>query len=286
MQKSTQAKTNLPKSLMIASGLSLMTLTGCQTTTGVTHTPIGSPGTYQTTSSQQPAPQGSMTEHSSEPNAGGNTDTVYDNTYGNQPAATSPTQTRTDNPFESAPAEDISPIFTTPPSQTVVTPPPEPSVSSQPMDNSGAYIIQSDTPPPRVSEPKTSSQILIEQARQHSKQSSSSTSTAEDGDNLPAFRSLMNKGVAQLRQGQVSSAQSTFTRAQRLAPQSSAVYFYLGQVALKQNQPLKAEAMARRGLVVAKTASRKTALWQVILKAGHAQGNARVVSEAKAALSR
>lgn len=96
----------------------------------------------------------------------------------------------------------------------------------------------------------------------------------------------MNTGVAQLRQGQVSAAQSTFTRAQRLAPQSSAVYYYLSQVALAQNQPLKAEAMARRGLVVAKTASRKQALWRLILKAGQAQGNQRVIKEANAALSR
>ena len=96
----------------------------------------------------------------------------------------------------------------------------------------------------------------------------------------------MDTGVEQLRQGQVSAAQATFTRAQRLAPQSSAVYFYLGQVALKQNQPLKAEAMARRGLVVAKTEARKRALWQIILIAGQAQGNSRVIKEAKAALSR
>ena len=96
----------------------------------------------------------------------------------------------------------------------------------------------------------------------------------------------MDTGVEQLRQGQVSAAQATFTRAQRLAPQSSAVYFYLGQVALKQNQPLKAEAMARRGLVVAQTEARRRALWQVILMAGQAQGNTRVINEAKSALSR
>ena len=44
--------------------------------------------------------------------------------------------------------------------------------------------------------------------------------------------------------------------------------------------------MARRGLVVAKTASQKQALWQVVLRAGQAQGNTRVINEAKAALSR
>ncbi|PNK59976.1 tetratricopeptide repeat protein [Psychrobacter sp. FDAARGOS_221] len=89
----------------------------------------------------------------------------------------------------------------------------------------------------------------------------------------------------QLRQGQLSAAQSTFTRAQRLAPQSSAVYFYLSQVALKQNQPLKAEAMARRGLVVAQSSARKKALWQLVLMAAQDQGNTRVINEARAALA-
>ncbi len=139
---------------------------------------------------------------------------------------------------------------------------------------------------PRSPDAKTTQQILLEQARQNSKKPAQKSATIQDGSNIPAFRKLMDTGVEQLRQGQVSAAQSTFTRAQRLAPQSSAVYFYLGQVALKQNQPLKAEAMARRGLVVATTESRKRALWQVILKAGQAQGNARVIKEAKAALSR
>ena len=139
---------------------------------------------------------------------------------------------------------------------------------------------------PRAPDAKTTQQILLEQARQNSKKPAQKSTTIQDGSNIPAFRKLMDTGVEQLRQGQVSAAQSTFTRAQRLAPQSSAVYFYLGQVALKQNQPLKAEAMARRGLVVATTESRKRALSQVNLKAGQAQGNARVIKEAKAALSR
>lgn len=138
----------------------------------------------------------------------------------------------------------------------------------------------------RPPETRTTQQILLDQARQNSQNTARSNTSTQDGSTIPAFKRLMDTGVAQLRQGQVSAAQSTFTRAQRLAPQSSAVYFYLGQVALKQNQPLKAEAMARRGLVVAKTASQKQALWQVVLRAGQAQGNTRVINEAKAALSR
>ncbi len=134
-------------------------------------------------------------------------------------------------------------------------------------------------------DPETVQQTLLNQARQHSTARPNTPAPMATGDDIPAFRQLMNAGVKQLRQGQLSAAQSTFTRAQRLAPQSSAVYFYLAQVALKQNQYLKAEAMARRGLVVAQTAPSKKSLWQVILISAQYQGNQRVIAEAQAALA-
>ncbi len=123
---------------------------------------------------------------------------------------------------------------------------------------------------------------LLERARQNSQQQT--RQTASDSSSLPAFRNLMQLGINQLKSGQLTAAESSFTRAQRLAPKSSAVYFYLAQVALKKNQPRKAEAMARRGLVVSQDASRRRALWQIILQSGQAQNNARVINEAKQAL--
>ena len=42
--------------------------------------------------------------------------------------------------------------------------------------------------------------------------------------------------------------------------------------------------MARRGLSVSQDSNRRRALWQVILQSGQAQGNSRVVNEAKQAL--
>lgn len=123
---------------------------------------------------------------------------------------------------------------------------------------------------------------LLERARQNSQQRSQQSTT--NNSNLPAFRNLMQVGTEQLKSGNITGAESSFTRAQRLAPKSSAVYFYLGQVALKKNQPRKAEAMARRGLTVAQDNSRRRALWQIILQSGQAQGNARVIREAKQAL--
>lgn len=130
--------------------------------------------------------------------------------------------------------------------------------------------------------PQPSYNDLLTQARQNSQQSSSQN-TSDQGD-LPAFRKLMEVGVNQLKAGQLTAAESSFTRAQRLAPKSSAVYFYLSQVALKKNQPHKAEAMARRGLSVSEDASRKQALWQIILQAAQLQNNQRVIEEARQAL--
>ncbi len=123
---------------------------------------------------------------------------------------------------------------------------------------------------------------MLERARQNSQQQTRQSTS--DNSSLPAFRNLMNVGINQLKSGQLTAAENSFTRAQRMAPKSSAVYFYLAQVALKKNQPRKAEAMARRGLVVSEDSSRRRALWQIILQSGQAQNSTRVINEAKQAL--
>lgn len=123
---------------------------------------------------------------------------------------------------------------------------------------------------------------LLERARQNSQQTNQRATT--NNSNLPAFRNLMQVGIGHLKQNDLNRAESSFTRAQRLAPRSSAVYFYLSQVALKKNQPRKAEAMARRGLSVSSDASRRRSLWQLILNAGQMQNNTRVIREAQNAL--
>ena len=73
---------------------------------------------------------------------------------------------------------------------------------------------------------------LLERARQNSQQRSQQSTT--NNSNLPAFRNLMNVGTEQLKAGNINAAENSFTRAQRLAPKTSAVYFYLAQVALKK----------------------------------------------------
>lgn len=133
--------------------------------------------------------------------------------------------------------------------------------------------------------PAPSSQDLLQRARQNTQQSTPNTPASSLNDTLPAFQRLMNAGVSQLQAGRINDAENSFTRAQRLAPQSSAVYFYLGQVAIKKNQPRKAEAMARRGLAVSQDATRRQQLWQLILLSGQMQNDVRVINEAKQALT-
>lgn len=163
-------------------------------------------------------------------------------------------------------------------------------VYTAPNTPSGPVFSQSDAviiTPSRddyiISEPSLPSHSdLLERARQNSQQRSQQAAT--NNSDLPAFRNLMQMGIGQLKSGKLTNAESSFTRAQRLAPKSSAVYFYLAQVALKKNQPRKAEAMARRGLSVSQDANRRRALWQIILQSGQAQSNSRVINEAKQAL--
>ncbi len=136
--------------------------------------------------------------------------------------------------------------------------------------------------PPAPSLPPLSHGDLLERARQNSaRQSQQPTAVNHE---LPAFQRLMETGINQLKTGQLGAAENSFTRAQRIAPKSSAVYFYLAQVALKKNQPRKAEAMARRGLSVSQDASRQRALWQIILRSGQLQNSPRVIREAQQAL--
>lgn len=78
---------------------------------------------------------------------------------------------------------------------------------------------------------------LLERARQNSQQRSQQSTT--NNSNLPAFRNLMNVGTEQLKAGNINAAENSFTRAQRLAPKSSAVYFYLAQVALKKTSHVR-----------------------------------------------
>ncbi len=178
--------------------------------------------------------------------------------------------------------EEDYPIEPYVPPEHVTTPDPVAEQAQAPVVHPNPIITapsrnNSNTPPAPPSRNE-----LLERARQNSQlQSRPATS---NNSNIPAFQNLMQSGINQLKAGNLTTAESSFTRAQRLAPKSTAVYFYLSQVALKKNQPRKAEAMARRGLSISTDNSRRNALWQLVLRSGQMQNNPRVIKEAQQAL--
>lgn len=255
----SKGQTKLINTILATSALiSALSLSACQTAPIAIKT---SPAQTSVAQNQQPTAKQPVTATQA-PIVKGD-----DNKYSTVPntVSTQPTST-----IQSSEAEQVytpatqSPIITQPDSQDtiILTPSRE------------DYILSEPSIP--------SHNELLERARQNSQQRSQQ-STANNS-NLPAFRNLMQTGTEQLKSGNLNAAESSFTRAQRLAPKSSAVYFYLAQVALKKNQPRKAEAMARRGLTVAQDSTRRRNLWQIILQSGQAQGNARVINEARQAL--
>ncbi len=105
-----------------------------------------------------------------------------------------------------------------------------------------------------------------------------------DGRNIPLVQTLMTQGTQQLQLGQLDNAEDTFDRVQRIAPQNSSVYARLSEIALKKNDGVTAEGMARRGLIFAKSAQQKAGFWQLIMLAGSLQSRTDIVNEAKSHL--
>lgn len=254
--------------LMTSALISLLSLSACQTMPN------------STTATPQRSSPPVVTQSTTVTQAPVFDDNNYEDNYPIEPYIP-PYQTNT-TPTESA--QPVLPYDTRIVDDTISTQQPDISDTT----NSVPVIPIPDTTAPSSdsaipSMPSTPSHSdLLERARQNSQQRSQRVTS--NNSNLPAFRNLMQTGTEQLRSGNLTAAESSFTRAQRLAPKSSAVYFYLAQVALKKNQPRKAEAMARRGLSVSQDANRRRALWQIILQSGQRQNNSRVIREAKQAL--
>ena len=256
---------------MVSAVIGMLSLSACQTAPTVMKTsPVQtSPSVTKQPSTATQAPIVKNSTHATSPYESNDyEDEAYE--YPIEPY-TPPEQPTATNPLTEA-----TPVYTPSTQSPIVTQPDSP-------DSPDAIILTPSREDYMISEPSIPSHNeLLERARQNSQQRSQQSTT--NNSNLPAFRNLMQVGTGQLKAGNLNGAESSFTRAQRLAPKSSAVYFYLGQVALKKNQPRKAEAMARRGLTVSQDSSRRRALWQIILQSGQAQGNARVIKEAKQAL--
>ena len=270
--------------LIVSALIGMVSLSACQTvpttiktSSAQTLPSITQPTTAQQATSKQPTAKQSTVQQTKQQITATQTPVLENRTNENNDykgdVYTLEPYTPPEQPTATNPLTEATPVY---------TPSTQSPIVNQP-DSHDAIILTPSREDYMIPEPSLPSHSeLLERARQNSQQRTQQ-STANNS-NLPAFRNLMQGGTEQLKSGNLNSAESSFTRAQRLAPKSSAVYFYLAQVALKKNQPRKAEAMARRGLTVAQDSSRRRALWQIILQSGQAQGNARVVKEAKQAL--
>lgn len=108
----------------------------------------------------------------------------------------------------------------------------------------------------------------------------------DDGRNLPAFKRLMQQTQQAYAKQQFSQAEAAAVQAQRLAPQASETYLYLGMIANRKNQPARADAFALRGLSYAQSNAMKKQLWQVRLKAAQQQKDTKAIQNAQQALKK
>ena len=129
-----------------------------------------------------------------------------------------------------------------------------------PLQSSSLPSAPGTVPPPRVVQPS----IVL-----------------RDGSNIPAFRALITRAQQQIQSGQYDAAEQTLIQAQRMGPQSTAVYAYLSQVAIAKRQGSNAEAMARKGLMLTKNPRQQQAFWQLILASAQLQNNPALASQAQ-----
>ncbi|MCH7336789.1 tetratricopeptide repeat protein [Acinetobacter sp. NIPH 2699] len=107
---------------------------------------------------------------------------------------------------------------------------------------------------------------------------------SNDGSQLPAFRTLMQKTQMAYKQKQFIEAERFALQAQRIAPQAAETYLYLGLIADQRKQYANAEALARRGLTYAQSNTMKKQLWFIVLRASEARNHPVKAQEAKRAI--
>lgn len=110
------------------------------------------------------------------------------------------------------------------------------------------------------------------------------TQQFNDGKQLPAFKSLMQKTQQAYSQMKWDDAERYALQAQRLAPQAPETFLFLAMVANQKGQYASGESLARRGLSFAQSNPMKKQLWLNILNAAQKQNNAKSIQQAQQAL--
>lgn len=106
----------------------------------------------------------------------------------------------------------------------------------------------------------------------------------DDGQDTPAVKHLTQATKTAFQNGQWAEAEKYALHMQRLAPQSYESYYWLAEIALKQNKAANAESLVRRGLSYAQSNQTKKQLWQTLLKSGQVQKKQSLITEAQTQL--
>ena len=94
----------------------------------------------------------------------------------------------------------------------------------------------------------------------------------------------MQKTQTAYKSQQLAEAERYALQAQRIAPQASEIYLYLGLIANQRKEYANAEALARRGLSYAQSNAMKKQLWTIVLRASEARNHTVKAQEAKKAI--
>lgn len=106
------------------------------------------------------------------------------------------------------------------------------------------------------------------------------TATFDDGQNIPAFKLLIQQTQLAFQKGQWDDAERAAINAQRIAPQSAETFLYLARIANQKKQYANAESLARRGLSFTQSTTQKKMFWNVILQSAQQSQKAQTVAEA------
>lgn len=106
--------------------------------------------------------------------------------------------------------------------------------------------------------------------------------TLADGAQLPAVQGLLVSTDRAISRQDYEAAAASLERAQRLAPQSAAVYQRFTEVRMRQHRPADAEQMARKALAYTSDTAQQAALWRQMALARQQLGQAQLAQEALA----
>lgn len=93
-----------------------------------------------------------------------------------------------------------------------------------------------------------------------------------DGSQIPVVKNFLSAADQAMARGDFAAANSSLERAQRLAPQSVAVYQRLSDIRFRQGKSAESEQFAKKALAYTTSPEQQAMLWRMIARAQLQQG--------------